>query len=133
MHHFSIALEYTGGVPYEILKPVLERATANQLLNTEYFNPYLIEESDILWEKHCKRECRGQQKQELESWRDMYLRCRDEREAKLRTLTSNIKQSIDKSVPVRQTKLAYVDNAKPPRNIARKQVFTTLLCPIAIN
>lgn len=53
----------------------------------------------------------------------MYLRCCDEREAKLRSLTATIKQSQDKSLPVRQTKLAYVDSAvKPPRGIARKQV-----------
>lgn len=50
-------------------------------------------------------------------------RCLDEREAKLKTLTANIKQSIDKSVPVRSTKLAYVDShiVKPPRNILKKQ------------
>lgn len=49
-------------------------------------------------------------------------RCLDEREAKLKTLTANIKLSIDKSVPVRSTKLAYVDNVvKPPRNVLKKQ------------
>lgn len=49
-------------------------------------------------------------------------RCLDEREAKLKTLTANIKQSIDKSLPVRSAKLAYVDNVvKPPRNILKKQ------------
>ncbi|GLV44199.1 Elongin A [Carabus blaptoides fortunei] len=116
------SLEFTGGVPYEILKPVLERATANQLLNAEYYNPYLIEESDELWELHCKKECKGQKRQEMETWREMYLRCRDERDAKLKALTVNIKQSIDKSLPVRQTKLAYVDSVvKPPRGVARKQ------------
>lgn len=79
----------------------------------------------------------------METWRDMYMvsklrmlvqydpvimtvgtlqRCLDEREAKLKALTANIKQSIDKSVPVRSTKLAYVDNiVKPPRNILKKQ------------
>lgn len=46
----------------------------------------------------------------------------DEREEKLKTLTANIKQSIDKSVPMRSTKLAYVDNiVKPPHNILKKQ------------
>lgn len=87
-----------------------------------------MEDSDELWAKHCKRECRGVQRQEMESWRDMYLRCRDERDAKLKALTVNIKQSIDKSLPVRQTKLAYVDNyVKPPRAIARKQVYIFIL------
>jgi hypothetical protein len=55
----------------------------------------------------------------------------DEREAKLKALTTNIQQSIAKSTPVRQTKLAYVDGvAKPPRNVARQQVKypTEVLC-----
>ncbi|GAB1864272.1 Transcription elongation factor B polypeptide 3 [Camponotus japonicus] len=116
------ALEFTGGVPYDILKPILERATADQLFMLEHYNPYLIEDTDILWQYHCNREFRNNDRQEMESWREMYMRCLDEREAKLKTLTANIKQSIDKSVPVRSTKLAYVDNVvKPPRNVLKKQ------------
>ncbi|KAL3278644.1 hypothetical protein HHI36_016182 [Cryptolaemus montrouzieri] len=116
------ALEYTGGVPYSILKPILEKATANQLYMMEHHNPYLIEDSDELWKLHCQKEFRNKSREELETWRDMYMRCLDEREAKLKALTANIKQSQDKSIPVRTTKLAYVDSvAKPPRNIARKQ------------
>ncbi|KAK9879041.1 hypothetical protein WA026_003847 [Henosepilachna vigintioctopunctata] len=116
------ALEYTGGVPYSILKPILEKATANQLYMLEHHNPYLIDDSDELWKLHCQTEFRNKKKEEMETWRDMYMRCLDEREAKLKALTANIKQSQDKSLPVRTTKLAYVDSvAKPPRNIARKQ------------
>ncbi|XP_054005069.1 transcription elongation factor B polypeptide 3 isoform X1 [Hylaeus anthracinus] len=116
------ALEFTGGVPFDIIKPVLERATSDQLFMLEHYNPYLIEDTDCLWQFHCNREFRNKQREEMESWREMYMRCLDEREAKLKTLTANIKQSIDKSVPVRSTKLAYVDNVvKPPRNILKKQ------------
>ncbi|XP_017886928.1 transcription elongation factor B polypeptide 3 [Ceratina calcarata] len=116
------ALEFTGGVPYDIIKPVLERATADQLFMLEHYNPYLIEDTDELWQYHCNREFRNKQREEMETWREMYMRCLDEREAKLKTLTANIKQSIDKSLPVRSTKLAYVDNVvKPPRNILKKQ------------
>lgn len=116
-------MEYTGGVPYSILKPVLERATPGQLFNVENHNPDLIGDTDELWGLHCKKLFKGQRPQEMESWRDMYLRCCDEREAKLRSLTQNIKQSQEKSLPVRQTKLAYVDTfVKPPRAVARKQV-----------
>jgi len=49
----------------------------------------------------------------------------DEREAKYKAVTANIQESLKKSVPVRQTKLAYVEVAKPPRNILRKQVGMT--------
>ncbi|PBC26069.1 Transcription elongation factor B polypeptide [Apis cerana cerana] len=116
------ALEFTGGVPFDIIKPVLERATADQLFMLEHYNPYLVEDTDELWQYHCNREFRNKQREEMETWRETYMRCLDEREAKLKTLTANIKQSIDKSVPVRSTKLAYVDNVvKPPRNILKKQ------------
>lgn len=68
-----LALEYTGGVPYDILKPILERATPQQLLIFEHHNPYLLEDSSYLWEHHCKRNFRTQKKQELETYREMYL------------------------------------------------------------
>ncbi|CAG9865128.1 unnamed protein product [Phyllotreta striolata] len=117
------ALEYTGGVPYHILKPILDRATPDQLFNLEHHNPYLIEETDELWQLLCQKDFRNKKREELESWREMYMRCLDEREAKLNLITASIKQSQDKSEPVRTTKLAYVDSSfvKPPRNIARKQ------------
>ncbi|XP_043266781.1 transcription elongation factor B polypeptide 3-like [Venturia canescens] len=116
------ALGFTGGIPYDILKPVLERAMPDQLFTLENYNPYLIEDTDSLWQFHCNREFREKRREEMESWRDMYMRCRDEREVKLKALTANIKESIDKSVPVRSTKLAYVDNiVKPPRNVLRNQ------------
>lgn len=116
------ALEYTGGVPYSILKPVLERARPTQLFNLEHHNPYLIEDSDELWQFHCNKEFRTKKREEMETCREMYLRCLDERETKLRSLTANIKISQEKSIPVRQTKLAYVDSiVKPPRDVARKQ------------
>jgi len=115
-------LGFTGGIPFDILKPVLERATADQLFTLENYNPYLIEDTDPLWEFHCNKEFRKFKREELDSWRDTYMRCRDEREVKLRNITASIKQSIDKSVPVRSAKLAYVDNVvKPPRNVLRKQ------------
>lgn len=76
--HFSdlsVALEATGGVPYDILKPVLERASPQQLSNLEHFNPYLIEDTDNLWLQHRNRKFRNQNRRELETWRDMFYVC----------------------------------------------------------
>lgn len=115
-------LEFTGGIPYEILKPILERATMQQLLAIEHYNPYLVEETDDLWQTHCKRHFRGRQPEELESWRELFLRLQDEQQAKFEKLTKNIKAAQEKSVPVKKTKLAFVDNyIKPPRNVMKKQ------------
>lgn len=118
-------LDVTGGVPFDLLKPVLERASPEQLMNLEHYNPYLMEDSDVLWEQHCRRNFRmhKRKEEECESWREMYMRCSEERDAKLRSLTQNIKMSqAEKVAPVRKTQLAYVDSAvKPPRNVISKQ------------
>uniref|UniRef100_A0A182SB71 TFIIS N-terminal domain-containing protein n=1 Tax=Anopheles maculatus TaxID=74869 RepID=A0A182SB71_9DIPT len=125
----------TGGIPFYILKPVLERANPNQLLHLEHFNPHFVEESDVLWELHCKRTFRSKQRneEELETWREMFLRCSEERDAKLRSLTQNIKLSQEQAAaPIRKTQLAYVDSAvKPPRSVISKQVkYGTARAPV---
>lgn len=104
-------LETTGGVPFDILRPVLERAKPETLNNIEYYNPYLLEESDVLWEPHCKRKFRIKKRLEMESWREMYERCTREDEEKLNRLTQNIKQREETtSNGVQKTMLAFVDS-----------------------
>jgi len=66
-------LEYTGGVPYDLLKPVLQHATPDQLFTLEHYNPYLIEDTGELWQFHCQREFRAKQRQDMETAREMYL------------------------------------------------------------
>ncbi|RVE43000.1 hypothetical protein evm_012346 [Chilo suppressalis] len=119
------ALEYTGGVPYDILKPVVDRATPQQLFMLEHYNPYLMEDTDHLWHKFCEKNFRSKQRQELETWREMYMRCQEEQEHRLKSLTANIKIAQEKAkAPIKQTKMAYVDTVvKPPRNVARKQAL----------
>ncbi|XP_055902187.1 transcription elongation factor B polypeptide 3-like [Eupeodes corollae] len=117
------ALEYTGGVPFDVLRPVLERTTPQQLLNFEDYNAYLLEDTDVLWQQHVGRHFRGKMREEGETWREMFLRCEDEKERRLNILTKNIKISQKQSaLPIKKTRLAYVDNVvKPPRNVQRKQ------------
>lgn len=116
-------LEITGGVPFDLLRPVLERAKPEQLQVIEYYNPYLLEESDVLWEPHCKRKWKNKQPDEMETWREMYERCVREEEEKLSRLTKNIRHHQEiTSNGVQKTKMAYVDSfVKPPRGVARKQ------------
>lgn len=116
-------LECTGGVPFEILKPVLEKAKPEQLATIEYYNPYLLEESDILWQPHCQRKWKSKRPQEMETWREMYDRCSREEEEKLSRLTQSIKQNQEmQSSGVQKTKMAFVDSmVKPPRGMIRKQ------------
>ncbi|XP_061615198.1 elongin-A isoform X2 [Phyllopteryx taeniolatus] len=84
------SIDEVGGVPFEILEPVLERCTPEQLYRIEQSNQWFTEDSDELWMRHCQRDFKRETPQEYESWREMYLRLHDEREARLRRLTQNI-------------------------------------------
>nr|XP_054760548.1 transcription elongation factor B polypeptide 3-like [Lytechinus pictus] len=114
---------YVIGVPYFIIKPVLEKCTPQQLLQLEDYNQYLIEDTDDLWKSHAEKDFRKYKPLEMETWRELYLRRMDEREEKLKNLTANISASMAKSKDQeRLTKMAFVNGpAKPPRNIKRQQ------------
>ncbi|XP_047460254.1 elongin-A [Mugil cephalus] len=111
-----------GGVPFEILEPVLERCTPEQLYRIEQSNQCFMEDSDDLWMRHCRRDFKRESPQEYESWREMYLRLHDEREERLRMLTQNITSAHANKPKGRQVKMAYVNSAaKPPRDVRRRQ------------
>ncbi|NP_001275587.1 elongin A, like [Danio rerio] len=111
-----------GGVPFEILEPVLERCTAEQLLRIEECNPVYIGVTDHLWEKHCQKEFRNACLEEYESWREMYLRLFEERERKLQQLTKSIVSAHSGKPKGRQVKMAFIHSAaKPPRNVRIQQ------------
>ncbi|XP_010213245.1 PREDICTED: transcription elongation factor B polypeptide 3-like [Tinamus guttatus] len=116
------SLHEVGGVPFEILEPVLTRCTPQQLFRIEESNPTFTEESDHLWKKHCQRDFKNESLLEYESWREMYLRLFNQREEKLKMLTKNILSAQSEKPKGRQVKMAYINSvAKPPRNVRRQQ------------
>ncbi|NWR31513.1 ELOA1 protein, partial [Tachuris rubrigastra] len=115
-------LQEVGGVPFEILEPVLSRCTPEQLFRIEECNLTFIKDSDHLWKKHCQRDFKNESLLEYESWRKMYLRLFNQREEKLKMLTKNILSAQSEKPKGRQVKMAYMTSAaKPPRNIRRQQ------------
>ncbi|XP_009331457.1 PREDICTED: transcription elongation factor B polypeptide 3-like [Pygoscelis adeliae] len=126
------SLHEVGGVPFEILEPVLTRCTPEQLFRIEECNPMFTEESDHLWKKHCQRDFKNESLLEYESWREMYLRLFNQREEKLKMLTKNILSAQSEKPKGRQVKMAYVTSAaKPPRNIRRQQEIHGTAGPVA--
>ncbi|KAJ8967589.1 hypothetical protein NQ317_013194 [Molorchus minor] len=121
------ALEYTGGVPYIILKPVLERATPDQLFNMEHHNPYLIEDTDGLWQLHCQKEFRTKKRRNSSHGGRCICVAWMER-GKIERNHCKHQAGTGQVDSVRTTKLAYVDSyVKPPRNIAKKQAKNGIL------
>eukprot|EP00794_Sanderia_malayensis_P012333 gene12333-13606_t len=117
------ALEDTGGIPFEILEPLLSKASPTQLVRLEEFNPYFTEDSGELWKRHCQKEFKGAQPEDMESYREMYFRLCEERAEKLKMIQSKISESYAKKDPARTAKLAYVASPpKPSIQMRRKQL-----------
>ncbi|XP_013223856.2 elongin-A isoform X2 [Columba livia] len=126
------SLHEVGGVPFEILEPVLTRCKPEQLFRIEECNPTFVEESDHLWKKHCQRDFKNESLLEYESWREMYLRLLNQREEKLKMLTKNIISAQSEKPKGRQVKMAYMTSAaKPPRNIRRQQEIHGTAGPVS--
>ncbi|NXP89057.1 ELOA1 protein, partial [Passerina amoena] len=122
LHNNIELLQEAGGVPFEILEPVLTRCTPEQLFRVEKCNLMFIKETDHLWKKHCQRDFKNESLLEYESWREMYWRLFNQREEKLKILTKNILSAQSEKPKGRQVKMAYVIGAaKPSRNICRQQ------------
>ncbi|NXT67858.1 ELOA1 protein, partial [Chaetops frenatus] len=122
LHNNIELLQEAGGVPFEILEPVLTRCTPEQLFRVEKYNLMFIKQTDHLWKKHCQRDFKNESLLECESWREMYLRLFNQREEKLKILTKNILSAQSEKPKGRQVKMAYMAGAaKPPRNIRRQQ------------
>ena len=85
------SIDETGNIPFEILKPVLEQASTKTLMHIEECNPYLMEDTGDLWEKYVKRDIRNKNREDMESFREMYKRCQTEREDKLSQLKGKVK------------------------------------------
>ncbi|KAH0622007.1 hypothetical protein JD844_023883 [Phrynosoma platyrhinos] len=113
-----------GGVPFEILEPVLSHCTPEQLFRIENCNPTFVEESNHLWKKHCQKYFRNEQCLDNESWREMYLRLFVQREEKLKSLTKSIISSWSEKLKGCQVKMAFIHGmGKPPRSVSCQQVI----------
>jgi len=84
------SIEETGDIPFDILRPILERCNEVQLARIEAKNPYLEEDSDELWELHCRRLFPGSKQRKAEAWKETYQRMEREQESRLKKLSQRI-------------------------------------------
>ncbi|KAF2349565.1 Transcription factor IIS N-terminal [Trinorchestia longiramus] len=117
------SLEYTGGVPFEVIKPVIEKASAKQLFNLEHHNAYLLDSTSHIWEQHCKRDFKNCKPKDMETFRDMHIRLMDERREKLKNVQRRVALKREEEMANRcQAKLAFKGVVpKPPPSVSRAQ------------
>jgi elongin-A len=91
-------IKNVGEVPRDLLLPVLERCSADQLWKIEGFNPGFILEDEFLWSKLFEADFPGSAKSNNQiSWREAYIQAKAEREKKLEGVTAKLKKSYDQA------------------------------------
>ncbi|GAB5368069.1 hypothetical protein AAMO2058_001286200 [Amorphochlora amoebiformis] len=91
IHKFG---KVNGRIPPDIIVDVLEECSPDQLERLEKKNPYLAEETDALWERHCKaRFSDNQIPKEVHSWRVLYSNLKKEREMLIQASKQRLKES----------------------------------------
>merc|ERR1712096_7847 len=130
---YDICLQYLSNnidkieelnIPFEIVKPVLEKCTAVQLSRIEDYNEELISSTHELWQKHCRRDFKKYNKHEFQEWRELYFELKEERDRKLDFLKNKIKKNTKKHEPAgRKTMMAFtgIGDAKAPRGVRKAQ------------
>ena len=116
-------IDECGNLPYEMLKPILEIGKPEDIVRIEDYNPRLMVDTGELWEQIVKRHFPRGDRQEFESYREMYERQVQEREEKYEKLTGKFATSYASlKTNNRQTKLTYIDSApKVPRGAKQTQ------------
>jgi len=117
------AIDEVGNLGYDVLGPVLKMASPETLMHIEDCNHYLMEDTGELWEKFVGKNFPKKEREDMESWREMFERCQQERSDKLDKLKGKVKQLYkQEKTQHRETKLAYVDIApKAPSSVRRAQ------------
>lgn len=83
---------YFGRLPFEIVKPIIDAANPEQLQSILYNNPDYVDECEPLWEQFCARSFKGAQREECETFQELYWRQIEEGEERLRRLTENARK-----------------------------------------
>merc|ERR1719433_1318119 len=116
-------IDECGNLDYKVLQPILERAKPDDLMRIEEYNPKLMDDTGVLWEKIVKKRFPKGIREDMETFRDLYERLIYEEKDKLDRLMGRVQNSyhsLKTNKP--QMKLAYIDSvAKPPRGVKRAQ------------
>jgi hypothetical protein len=115
IEHIDV-IEEVGAIPFDVLRPVLEKCSAQQLKRLEFYNQHFIEDDDELWQKICRKDFREALPRKGQSWRDLYMEKDQERESRLQHLSASIKSKmVATQEPVRKAQVVGYVHRDPSR------------------
>ncbi|KAI6652411.1 Transcription elongation factor B polypeptide 3-like [Oopsacas minuta] len=112
-------------IDYEVIRPLLERISPNELNRIEELNPQFILMTDNIWKRNCQKTFKsGLSSKNVESWKNLYNILFKEKEEKLKDISCRISAKISREKPVNMMKI--LSDSKNPRrcklNLGSKRV-----------
>ncbi|KAJ6630538.1 RNA polymerase II transcription factor SIII subunit A-domain-containing protein [Mycena sp. CBHHK59/15] len=124
MYFFCVSISSLGdGLRYDLVKPILERCTVDQLLRLEHASPVCTVEFREIWKDLCFRTYPTAAEryhlghiQEPESWRDQYFVLVEEEARRLEEVGSRIRgQRLEAEERKREREVKLTDRIPPPK------------------
>lgn len=92
-------------LPYDIVKPIIDVASPEQLEEIVLNNPDYLDDVEPLWKHFCLINYKDASREECETYHELFLRKRDEQEDKFRQFTESAKRKKAETIDhARQTK-----------------------------
>ncbi|KAL6724941.1 hypothetical protein Aduo_019778 [Ancylostoma duodenale] len=114
-------LLYAEYIPYDVLKPVFEKCTVEELASIESKHPYLEDDSGELWQRFVTKKYPGEEPDCDGSWKDLYYFLEKEKEDKLKRLSQRIGKTHQAESAKGQRKTLLAD-ATAPTYVRRRQM-----------
>ncbi|EYC42848.1 hypothetical protein Y032_0515g2784 [Ancylostoma ceylanicum] len=114
-------LLYAEYIPYDVLKPVFEKCTVEELASIESKHPYLEDDSGELWQRFVTKKYPGEEPDCDGSWKDLYYFLEKEKEDKLKRLSQRIGKTHQAETAKGQRKTLLAD-ATAPTYVRRRQM-----------
>jgi len=104
-HVDAACRQHFNRLPIDVVKPILDAATPDQLYLIVDNNPDYVDDAEPLWKQFCSIHFKDAKPEEFESFYDLYWRKTDENEQRLQRITQLAKRKKAETVDTaRQTK-----------------------------
>ncbi|KAJ1347865.1 hypothetical protein KIN20_003030 [Parelaphostrongylus tenuis] len=114
-------LYYAKYINYDVVKPILERCTSEELAHIESRHQYLEEDSGELWQRFvAAKKYSGEKPTYTESWKELYYSLEKEEEEKLKQLSLRIGKMHNTDTKV--SRKAILADATAPAFVKRRQM-----------
>ncbi|KAE9419380.1 hypothetical protein Angca_003332 [Angiostrongylus cantonensis] len=114
-------LFYAEFINFDVVKPILEKCTPDELAHIERKHRYLEEDTGELWQRFVSKKYPGEELGCHSLWKELYYFMEKEKEEKLKQVTSRIGK-MHNSDSMKRNRTAILADATAPTFVKRRQM-----------